>query len=327
MPATRTYVLRSGRLVPLDGGTPIIPPSGGDGSTPPPPPPPGGSGVLMGCSVSTGRTHFDAIEPTAGPYTCCRTYNSGGFAATWGADVAGVDVGVRASVYSAKPNLTNMASGALDAQVTAFISSIPDSHVAHVTIWHEPDVKLRQSTTTNPFDVTLWRAAFQRFCELVKAVGKPHVYTNLILSNWSLIGGVTTGLPDDFWVGGTGADRLIDVVGWDAYLLHNTVTTGAQEFGPIVDYCDGKGAAWAIGELGVRAAVTDIAAAAGWMHTQADYAATHGAGPHSTAAYLNWFDYTASAPNIPVPSGDPQFMTASGQISAQYLTPYTSFVL
>jgi hypothetical protein len=325
MPAVRCYVMRSGRLVPLDGGTPILPsPGGGSGS---PPPTPGGTGMLQGCSVSTGRPHFDAIEPAAGPYSCCRTYNSGGFAANWAADVAGPDVGVRASVYSAKPSLSAMASGALDAQVTAFIRSIPDSHVAHVTIWHEPDVKLRNSTPTAPFDVALWRSAFQRFCELVKAVGKPHVYTNLILTNWSLIGGVSTGLPDEFWVGPTGSDRLIDVVGWDAYMLHNTVTSGAHEFGPIVDYCDSKGAAWAIGELGIRAAVTDISAGATWMHTQADYAVANGAGPHGSAAYLCWFDFTASAPNIPVPSGNSTFTAASAAIAAQYHTPYTAFVL
>ncbi len=279
----------------------------------------------MGCSVSTGRPHFNSIEPAAGPYTCCRTYNSGNFAATWGADVAGVDVSVRASVYSAKPNLSSMASGALDAQVTAFISSIPDSHVAHVTIWHEPDVKLRSTTG---FDVALWRQAFTRFCQLVKDVGKPHVYTNLILTNWSLIGGVTQGLPDDFFVGGTTpSTRLIDVIGWDGYKLHDTNTTGAQEWEACRLYSDSKGCGYGLAEIGIRAAASNITNDVAWMHTQADYVATHGAGPHSTAAYLCWFDFAATAPNIPVPSGNSQFTTASGLISAQYLTPYTTFVL
>jgi hypothetical protein len=324
MPATRTYVHRSGRLIPLDGGTPIIPPSGG--GPPPPPPPPGGTGMLVGCSVSQGRAHFDAIEPAAGPYTCSRSYNPGNLKANWAADAGGPDVGKRASVWTAKPSLAQMAAGDLDDIVTAFTRSIPDSHPAFVGIVHEPDVKLR-SSAPGTFDVGLWRAANERFCTLVKAVGKPHVYTQIILTNWSVIGGVSIGTPDQFWFGPTGAARLIDVVGWDAYKLHDANTTGEQEFEDARLWCDAQGAGWAIAELGIRAAASNIGNGATWMHTQADYAASHGAGPHATAAYLAWFDYIATAPNIAVPSGNTTFTAASASISSTYHTPYTGFVL
>lgn len=320
MPVASAYIYRNGLLVPLAGGVPIAPGgTGGGGSAPAA----GGTGMLVGESRDNGNTAlFDAMATQAGPYTVARAYQSGQWRSTWSADVGGSDVGKRATIYSCKPDMAAMGSGSLDASLTAFVQSIPDSHVAFLCMWHEPDVKLRKGQ----IDLAQWQAAQLRFCQVVKAVGKPHVYTTVILSNWSAIGGVTVGTPDEFWVGPDGAGRVIDVVGWDMYLFNNTPTTGAHEQQACVAFAAQHGASYGIAEIGLFTSVTDMTVGAAWMHTQADYAFASGAaGPHGSAAYLCWFDQDVGGA-LPVPSAAPALITAAKAISGEYLTPYTTFV-
>jgi hypothetical protein len=320
----RVYAAEGGLLVPLDGGTPVIPPGGGGGNggggggggS-------GGTGILVGASVSRGRVAFDSIRAQAGPWSISRTYNSGTFKTTWSQEPAGADVAAGlASAWSAKPDMNQMASGALDNVLEGLLGSIPSGQRVFPCIWHEPDVKLRSSG----FDVPLWQRATSRFLDICASVNNPAVWPQLIFTNWSLIGGVTTGLPDDFWLPAWAGK--VKVVGWDLYMLHNTITTAAHELGPCRDWCDAKDLAWAIGEIGVRAAVTDHNAAATWLTNLLGYSATHGAGPHAgSAAYVAMFDFAASAPNTPVPSGDPLFVAASSTFSTANFIRSTDFNL
>jgi hypothetical protein len=320
----RVWAAEHGLLVPLDGGTPETPPDpgGGGGGGGVTPPPPGGTGMLVGASVSRGRVAYDAIRATAGPWSMSRTYQKANFLSTFAADAAGADVGKVASVYSAKPPLAGMASGAYDTLVEGWINSIPTGHPVFCCIWHEPDVKLR---STSGLDVPLWQSATSRFLDIVRSINKPHVYSQLIFTNWSLIGGVSKGVPDDFWLPAWAGK--VDCVGWDLYDLHNTVTTSAHELKPCRDWCDGKGVAWGIAEIGIRAAVTDHTTAVTWTNDMFEYARTHGAGPHGSAAYFAMFDYAATAPNTPLPSGDATWGTMSAAFSSAHYLPYTSFTL
>jgi hypothetical protein len=329
MPVARGFDLVAGLWVPFDGGTPVAPP--GSQNPPPPPPPPGGTGMLLGASIAQGvnNDYLAATQAGAGPWTCARRYNSGMFGPTWTTDASGVnkDVGKRASIYSCKPDMNQMAAGALDTQLTTFVNSIPDSHPCVLFCWHEPDVKYRQGGGAGgSFSIPLWKSANTRFMQVVKAVGKPHVYVGICLTNFSAIGGVgVDSQPEAFWFGAD--DRaLIDLVSWDIYLTHDTATTGAHEQSACFDFCNLHGVGYAITEIGIHEGVTNMSLVAGWMHDQADYAFAHSAGGHNSAAFLTWFD-SANATAIPVPSSDPALMTASKAISGQYLTPYTSFVL
>jgi hypothetical protein len=326
----RLLAAERGLLVPLDGKTPPVPPGGGGsgggggggggGGTPPP----SGTGMLFGASVSRGRSAFNTIRTQAGPWSCARSYNSGAIPTTFAGSAAGPDVGSLASIWSAKPDMTSMSNGTLDVPTEAFLASIPDSHPCVVCIWHEPDVKLR---STSGLNVPLWQSATARFLSMVRASGKPNLYGSIIFTNWSLIGGVTKGVPDDFWL--PGWENLVDVVGWDLYDLHTSPNTDANhELKPCRDWCDTKGVAWGIGEIGVRAAVTDHVVATSWLSDKFDYALTHGSGQHpGSAAFTCMFDYTASAPNVPVPSGDQHFIDLSKAFGTANNLPYASFVL
>jgi hypothetical protein len=322
----KLYAAENGLLVPLDGGTPIVPPGGGGGGGEPPPP--GGSGILFGASVTagaTGQTFFNTTQATAGPWSVARRYQSGLFATTFAADSSGCadDIGKRMTVYSCKPDMTTMANGGYDARLTGFANSIPDSHPTVMICWHEPDVKFRQAG----FDIPLWKQANTRFMSVLKALGKPHLYTAICLTNWSAIGGVpVSSQPPAFWFGPDGASRLIDIVAWDMYMTSNTITTAAHEQAAMVAFTDSHGAGYGISEIGIHDAVTNFTNVATWMHSQSDYAAATPCGPHDSAAFLTWFN-SSNASALPVPSTDSHMMTASNQIATQYYMPYTEFVL
>lgn len=322
MTALRMFSPVSGLMDPWDGGTPVIPPDPGGGGSTPPPPPPGGSGMLWGASTSRGQAAWVSTQATAGPWTVSRSFNAGTFEGSWAGSIGAPDVGRCASSLSWKPDMTQMASGALDATVTNLISGIPDSHLCFVEIWHEADVKQRKNAL--PVDLATFNAAKLRFYTLVKAVGKPHVYTNLILSNYSFItSGITSGRPDSFWVGDTGSSRVIDVVGFDTYMISNTSLGGTHQLAPCVAWADAKGAGAAIPELGLDAAVTDYTAGAAWLTDVATYARTTKCGPHRGFAYTTQFD--TGVP--PTPSSSPLLISASAAIGSAALTPYPSFVL
>lgn len=270
-------------------------------------------GMLVGQSEPDYGGTFSAMDAQCGPYSCRRSYNPGLMKSTWAADVGGVDVGHRASIWSAKPDLGQMASGALDSRTEAFIRSIPDSHTAALSIWHEPDVKARRGE----FAASDFLAAYKRFAQIVRNIAKPHVWLYVCLSTWSLNGGVSSGLPDEFW---PGAD-LVDVVAWDGY-AGSAGESGAAAWGAARDWTAAKNKAWAIGEIGGTSNVTGQARAT-WMLTQASYAATKGAGGRSCAAWLCWFDDQGN----PTPSQYPETIAAARKISAANVLDYTTFVL
>lgn len=331
MSIVKPHVYRSARLVPYDGSPPIIPPDPPvptDPGTPPPPPTGGGMGMLVGAAVSSttaasDNTAWDDLAASAGPWTVRRSYNPGAIPATWASSAAGPDVGRCASVWSAKPDVTQMANGALDGATRSFLQSIPDSHTAFVTIWHEPDVKIKQGGSTT---ASQYIAAWRRFFGLVREVAKPHVYTCLIVSNYCWVNPVAGATITDLWPGNDANGRpYVDVLAQDGYGYPDYLS-GEATFGAGRGAADGYGVAWAIGEIGFGSTMTDGAGAATWMQTQTDYAATHGAGLHSSAAFLAWFDSRVGGVK-PAPSSFPETVTKSAAISQQYYLPYTQFVL
>lgn len=71
-------------------------------------------------------------------------------------------------VLSAKPNLADQATGKLDAAWEKLYTQLPTGSV--VTIWHEPDSKMRSSQIT----YAAWRAAFDHW------VGHANKHTNIV---------------------------------------------------------------------------------------------------------------------------------------------------
>ena len=73
--------------------------------------------MLVGAaSQNANGSDFAALDGVAGPFTVRRSYDTT-LPATFAASVAGIDAGQRASVWSCKPDLTQLASGALDTAI------------------------------------------------------------------------------------------------------------------------------------------------------------------------------------------------------------------
>lgn len=332
MAVSQLAVLRSGFWV-LSDDTGSVP---GGGDQNPPPPPPGGTGMLIGASASTGsasaQATFNAENGKSGPWTVARAYNSGEFATNWNADVGAWTNGKMACVYSCKPDLllivaNTPAGAAYRAKWRSFILSIRDDAIVHVECWHELDVKLRQGdypwTSLTAAQIAAGKTMFY---QIVCDAQKTHVKTTLIVTSFSVTGGVSTGHPADFWVGPTGADRIIHSVGFDVYKTSNGVRTGAQDLAGCYAFTRSMGAALGMGEVGIHTGATDYTQVADWMASIYAYAAANGSGPHSTAAYLCWFNTTNGA-SVPVPAASPLLQAASKAISQAGLIDWTKFRL
>jgi hypothetical protein len=321
MPLVQIYLASGGRLLPLAGGPAIIPPDAGGG---------GGGGpvgdvttMLVGAaSANLSGSDFADLDAAAGPFTCRRSYDSA-LPATFAASVAGMDVGQRASIWSCKPDLTALADGDLDGQIRAFVASIPTTHVAWLTCWHEPDHKIRSSDFPG-FTLAAYLPAFRRWCQVVKDAaeefGRPHVYTTQIVEAWSGQTPQAGTTLADMWPGnGTDGLPLVDCYGVDGY---SNTGTGAALWGPSVDFAKSKGVPWGIAEIGCGTAIDTS-----WMAAQAAYAATHAAGGrHTKAAYFCWFS-NATGGVIPTPGTDSAMLAAAHTISQTYWADFNSFVL
>ncbi|SNR54763.1 hypothetical protein [Actinomadura mexicana] len=275
--------------------------------------------ILWGtCPRNLSGSDFAAKDAAYGPLTIRRSYQpaTAGMPASWAACNGGVDVGKRASCWSGKPSITAMAGGKLDAQTLTFLRSIPKSHLAFVSIWHEGDGKIRNGT----FRLGTYTAALKRFCELVQQVrseGWPHLHTIQILTAWSGTSPKTGSTYAETWPG----DGLVDVLGVDGY---SHVGSGPALWGPAVRFARSKGIPWAVPEIGYGSTGTQNV---NWMKDQIAYlTTTAGGGKHTRCAFACWFD-TIGPISTPTPGNDSRWISAAKAASRTYYSDYTEFVL
>ena len=290
--------------------------------------------MLIGASndipstTESGWTTFEATVP--GPQTLRRTFSpeSAGVPATWAASPAGTDVGKRGSAWSFKPNLTLMANGGLDTAFRNFILSIPDDHLAMISMWPEADRHVRIATNTQAgvFTAAKWRAAHTRFAQIIREVGKPRVYIYTAHSSWLWYPENTNGPPEeDVWPG----DGQVDIHGQDGYGYH-TREHPSEIFQGGIDQARAKGVPWGVFETGCYESTSDVNAKATWMHLVADWAAVQGSGGRPGCEVLCWFNSEQGLdPEVgaPTPGSSSQARTAAGQIATTYHRDWTTYSL
>ena len=279
----------------------------------------GRDAILWG--AASGRlsgADYPAMDAAFGPLTVRRSYQpaSVGMPASWAECNAAADVGKRASCWSGKPSITAMARGALDGETLAFLRSVPKSHLAFVTIWHEADGKIRDGS----FNLTTYRAAFRRFCRLVQRVraeGRPRLYTIQILTSWSGTSPRSGTTYADLWPG----DGLVDCFGVDGY---SSVGTGESLWGPAVEFARSRDVPWAVPEIGYgRTGTRD----ASWMKDQVEYlTSTPAGGRHTRCAFACWFN-TGGPISVPTPGDNDAWIAAAKDAAERYHTGYEDFVL
>jgi len=135
--------------------------------------------MLVGAAVGTGtQAQLTTLETALGQQLhVYRSYDSG-FPATWQQGAGSWHPDRFVSWHSLKPSIPNTASGALDAQLTAWVQSIPTSHQCMLTFQHEPENPNKGN------DAATWRTAFRRFYDIVKSV-RPDIPVGPILMGWT----------------------------------------------------------------------------------------------------------------------------------------------
>lgn len=271
--------------------------------------------MLVGAATeSASGSDFASQAAAAGPWTVRRSYNTA-IPASWAASTAGVDVGQRASIWSCKPDLTQLASGALDATIRTFVASIPATHVCWLTAWHEPGHKIRGGT----FTLSAYLAGFRRWSTVVKQAitdyGKPHVYTTQIVQTWDGIHPTPGTTLEEMWPG----DGMVDCLGIDAY---SNEGTGDALWGPALAHATRHGIPWIAPEVGCGT-VMDTS----WMSAAATYAATHAAGgQHTRCGAFCWFS-NSTGPTIATPGSNSAAIAVAKSVSQTYYTDFNAFVL
>ena len=317
MRLAKVYFTSGHRLYPLSGGPSLpVPDAPGEG---------GGpvvgdrNAILWGAATDNlSGSDFAADDTQFGPLTIRRSYQpaAAGMPGSWAACNAGVDVGVRASCWSGKPTMSSVASGALDGQILAFLRSIPKTHVAFVSIWHEPDGKIKDGV----FSLATYKTGFARFCSLVqqvKAEGWPHLYSFQCVTTWAGTNPSPGTTYADMWPG----DGLVDCYGLDGY---SHVGSQASLWGPGVAFATSKNIPWCIPEIGYGNTGTQSVS---WMNDQIAYVTTTKAGgEHSRCAFACWFNVPGPI-SVPTPGTNSAWIAAAKAASQTYFTDYTKFVL
>ncbi|GGQ28788.1 hypothetical protein BKA00_006337 [Actinomadura coerulea] len=275
--------------------------------------------ILWGtCPRNLSGSDFAEKDASYGPLTIRRSYQpaAAGMPASWRQSTGGVDVGKRASCWSAKPSITAMAGGNLDGQTLRFLRSIPKSHIAFVSIWHEGDGKIRHGA----FRLATYTAALKRFFGLVRQVqseGWTNLHTIQILTTWSGTSPRAGSTYADTWPG----SGLVDVLGVDGY---SHLGSGTTLWGPAVEFARSKDIPWAVPEIGYGRTGTRSVT---WLKDQVAYlTTTPGGGAHTRCAFACWFD-TVGPISTPTPGNVSGWIAAAKDASQTYYSDDNDFVL
>lgn len=263
--------------------------------------------MLVGMATQNGN---GSDWPTnMGPMTARRSYNkTADFSATHGvptsfaASNAHVDSGLNVvTIYSFKPDIILMAGTSLDASVEGFLDSFPEGQKAILTVWHEPDGKVRQGQ----FTIAQWQAAFTHFCDLVHAHGNPNIKTAAIFEAYQQSNPGTQ--YADMWPG----DGYADYILYDGY---TDLGSGDSVWKKGYDFAQSKGLPWGVGEVGFRSGtVTNT-----WDVDQALWAYRH------DAAVFCWFNCDAGGV-VPTPGTGTAAVAGAYTLAQVYYTDPDDF--
>lgn len=105
-----------------------------------PPAPPVPKPLLGGATSGDTSSSFSSFESQVGALRIRRSYaGSGVFPSTYAASNAGIDAGVRESLWSFKPTPATFAAGGNDTWFNSFLSSIPNGQKVIFILWHFPE--------------------------------------------------------------------------------------------------------------------------------------------------------------------------------------------
>lgn len=183
------------------------------GKDPITPPAPTSDKPLIGAATqSDTEASFTSLESQVGTLLMRRSYTAAGvFPATYAASTAGIDAGIRESMWSFKPVPSAFAAGDHDTWFNGFLDSVPNGQKVIFIMWHEPEDQIRDGD----FTLADWKAANNRMGQLVHAKGRAELRTAICLLGAWTFDPLSPYYTTDYWDSGFSAN--IDYVGFDPY--------------------------------------------------------------------------------------------------------------
>jgi hypothetical protein len=174
--------------------------------------PPGPKPVMGAATQSDSSSSFSSLESQVGALRIRRSYSgAGAFPATYAASNAGLDAGVRESMWSFKPTPSAFAAGDNDSWFNGFLNSIPSGQKVIFILWHEPEDNIKNGE----FTLAEWKAANNHLGQLVHAAGRPELRTAICLLGAWTFNPSSPYYTTNYW--DSGFDTAIDYVGFDPY--------------------------------------------------------------------------------------------------------------
>lgn len=168
--------------------------------------------LIGAATLSDSQSSFSSFEAQVGTLLLRRCYTAAGeFPATFADSTAGIDEGVRESMWSFKPTPATFAAGGNDTWFNNFLDSIPSGQKVIFIMWHEPEDNIRDGD----FTLADWQAANNHMGQLVHAKNRPELRTAICLLGPWTFDPSSPYHTNEYW--DSGFDTNIDYVGFDPY--------------------------------------------------------------------------------------------------------------
>ena len=175
--------------------------------------------IVGAATPSDTSASFASMESQVGTMRIRRSYaGSGSFPATYAASNAGIDAGVRESMWSFKPTPSDFAAGVNDSWFNGFLSSIPNGQKVIFIMWHEPEDNIKNGD----FTLADWKAANNRMGQLVHATGRSELRTAICMLGAWTFDPASPYYTNEYW--DSGFTTNIDYVGFDPYTTNGHFT-------------------------------------------------------------------------------------------------------
>lgn len=153
------------------------------------------------------------LEAQVGPLLLRRSYAGPlVFPVDFASSAAGMDVGVRESVWSFKPTPSVFATGGNDAWFSSFLDSIPSGHKTIIILWHEPEVSI---INNHDFTLAEWQAANNHMGAMVHAKSRPELRAAICIQGGYTFNPSSGFNTTEFW--DSGFAQNLDYIALDTY--------------------------------------------------------------------------------------------------------------
>lgn len=252
---------------------------------------PTGKPLIGAATHSDTQASWDSMVSQVGTMLIRRSYaGSGSFPATFADSNAGIDAGVRESMWSFKPTPATFAAGGNDTWFNGFLNSIPNGQKVIFIMWHEPEDNIKNGD----FTLADWKAANNRMGQLVHATGRPDLRTAICMLGAWTFDPSSPYHSIEYW--DVGFDTNIDYVGFDPYTTDGHFT----RLGADVNFQ--KAMTWATTTHGKRVILPEFGAIdstpattkASWITDTYNYAVS------ANMYAISYFNDTGTIPTVPL---------------------------